>query len=147
MCSYITTIEDAEKNAAPRHTAHLSVLSDELLGGVIRERFHHLAEGCLAPTRDVCHRSCFFKLPMQLPSGQSSVTLEELWRRHWAAQYIEKASERDASSCCQGIADNMRQEYLEKEPACMILALDRLGPDNTKRLTAVDFPELSLIHI
>ena len=143
MCSFISKIAFAEKSAAPRHTAPLSVLEDELLGGVTRQRFHHLAEGCMAPTRDVCFPPNFYKmkLPMELPVGQRSVALGDLWRTHWGVQRPEAASARDASSCCQGIAENLRQDYLEKEPLCLLLTLDRVGPGETKLVTAVDFPE------
>ena len=110
-----------------------SVVLHELFGFIIRERGHCSREECHR-TRDRCDFA--HSVLLSLPGGHATVELRDLWERRWGEFSDEGAT------CCGRHAGQMRQDFVETEPTCLVIQLRRGEAQTDRKVTQpVSFPQ------
>ena len=120
----------------------LSVIDNELFGGIVRRRFQCVNPSCPAPLEDRCDFATHVVLDVPT-GGEEVVSLRDLWAAKVTADPDCQASGTPGRGCC-GTQGKLDQAFLEKEPPCLIICLQRIVCDGAggqrKVCRRVSFP-------
>jgi hypothetical protein len=95
-------------------------LCREIFTCLVRYRRGCASVRCVDEVKDVLNAETVVRLKLKGPETEP-LSLEQLWREHWregvAGDVIKK--------CCTSRAGECQQFYLEGEPACLLILLER----------------------